>query len=190
MNCRQCGTEIAEKALICFKCGAATTDPVYQPPAVAAALPQWAHRHLRGASCCSRSSRSCSPARRRAARRRPSPTLSPPSRSSSSRFARTRGGGERLIAVASPCLALDCAGRLSSGTSSSIRSIIDAGRHYVESRTRRRGATGRTRRSRTPCVRRESRALWLATGSAGVILVVGFVALRRVNRSTRRRADL
>jgi hypothetical protein len=32
MNCRQCGTEIAAKALICYKCGAATTDPVYQPP--------------------------------------------------------------------------------------------------------------------------------------------------------------
>lgn len=32
MNCRQCGTEIADKALICYKCGAATTDPVYQPP--------------------------------------------------------------------------------------------------------------------------------------------------------------
>jgi len=31
MNCRQCGTEIADKALICYKCGAATTDPVYQP---------------------------------------------------------------------------------------------------------------------------------------------------------------
>ena len=32
MKCRQCGTEIAEKALICYKCGAATTDPVHQPP--------------------------------------------------------------------------------------------------------------------------------------------------------------
>jgi hypothetical protein len=32
MNCRQCGTEIADKAIICYKCGAATTDPVYQPP--------------------------------------------------------------------------------------------------------------------------------------------------------------
>jgi hypothetical protein len=32
MNCRQCGTEIAAKALICYKCGAATTDPVHQPP--------------------------------------------------------------------------------------------------------------------------------------------------------------
>jgi hypothetical protein len=31
MNCRQCGTEIADKALICYRCGAATTDPVYQP---------------------------------------------------------------------------------------------------------------------------------------------------------------
>ena len=32
MTCRHCGTEIAEKALICYKCGAATTDPVHQPP--------------------------------------------------------------------------------------------------------------------------------------------------------------
>jgi hypothetical protein len=31
MNCRSCGTEIADKALICFRCGAATTDPVRQP---------------------------------------------------------------------------------------------------------------------------------------------------------------
>lgn len=31
MNCRSCGTEIADKALICFKCGAATSDPVRQP---------------------------------------------------------------------------------------------------------------------------------------------------------------
>jgi len=28
MQCRQCGTEIADKAIVCFKCGAATTDPV------------------------------------------------------------------------------------------------------------------------------------------------------------------
>jgi acyl-CoA synthetase (AMP-forming)/AMP-acid ligase II len=35
MNCRQCGTEIADKALICYKCGAATTDPIYQPPSPA-----------------------------------------------------------------------------------------------------------------------------------------------------------
>ena len=31
MNCRSCGTEIADKALICFRCGAATTDPVRRP---------------------------------------------------------------------------------------------------------------------------------------------------------------
>ena len=33
MKCRKCGTEIADKALICFRCGAATTDAVYRPPA-------------------------------------------------------------------------------------------------------------------------------------------------------------
>ena len=31
MQCRNCGTEIAEKALICYKCGAPTTDAKYQP---------------------------------------------------------------------------------------------------------------------------------------------------------------
>jgi hypothetical protein len=31
MRCRQCGTEIADKALVCYRCGAATTDPVYKP---------------------------------------------------------------------------------------------------------------------------------------------------------------
>src|SRR5882762_2821847 len=35
MICRSCGTEIAEKALICYKCGAATTDPVNLAPASA-----------------------------------------------------------------------------------------------------------------------------------------------------------
>ncbi len=28
MQCRQCGTEIADKAIVCFRCGAGTTDPV------------------------------------------------------------------------------------------------------------------------------------------------------------------
>jgi uncharacterized membrane protein YvbJ len=28
MLCRQCGTEIADKAIVCFRCGAGTTDPV------------------------------------------------------------------------------------------------------------------------------------------------------------------
>jgi uncharacterized membrane protein YvbJ len=31
MNCRNCGAEIADKALICYKCGTATTDAKYQP---------------------------------------------------------------------------------------------------------------------------------------------------------------
>ncbi len=34
MLCRQCGTEIADKAIVCFRCGAATTDPVRQPAQV------------------------------------------------------------------------------------------------------------------------------------------------------------
>jgi hypothetical protein len=31
MQCRSCGTEIADKAIVCFRCGAATTDPVRKP---------------------------------------------------------------------------------------------------------------------------------------------------------------
>ena len=31
MLCRQCGTEIADKAIICYRCGAGTSDPVRQP---------------------------------------------------------------------------------------------------------------------------------------------------------------
>ena len=30
MRCRQCGTEIADKALICYKCGTATTEPTFK----------------------------------------------------------------------------------------------------------------------------------------------------------------
>jgi hypothetical protein len=29
--CRQCGTEIADKAIVCYRCGTATTDPVRRP---------------------------------------------------------------------------------------------------------------------------------------------------------------
>jgi hypothetical protein len=32
MTCRQCGTEIAEKALICYRCGTATSEPRVTPP--------------------------------------------------------------------------------------------------------------------------------------------------------------
>ncbi len=32
MVCRSCGTEIADKALICFRCGTATSEPRIAPP--------------------------------------------------------------------------------------------------------------------------------------------------------------
>ena len=35
MVCKHCGTEIADKAIICYRCGAGTTDPVRQPARVA-----------------------------------------------------------------------------------------------------------------------------------------------------------
>jgi uncharacterized membrane protein YvbJ len=40
MQCRNCGTEIADKALICYKCGTAATEAKYQP----AALPRASSR--------------------------------------------------------------------------------------------------------------------------------------------------
>ena len=33
MICKHCGTEIADKALICYRCGNATTEPLIAPPA-------------------------------------------------------------------------------------------------------------------------------------------------------------
>jgi uncharacterized membrane protein YvbJ len=30
MICRNCGTEIADKAIVCYRCGTATTDPLRQ----------------------------------------------------------------------------------------------------------------------------------------------------------------
>ena len=32
MKCSNCGTEIADKALICYRCGEATSKPRIQPP--------------------------------------------------------------------------------------------------------------------------------------------------------------
>jgi hypothetical protein len=32
MLCRNCGTEIADKALICFRCGVAVAEPIARPP--------------------------------------------------------------------------------------------------------------------------------------------------------------
>jgi hypothetical protein len=31
MVCRQCGTEIADKALICYRCGTATAEATFKP---------------------------------------------------------------------------------------------------------------------------------------------------------------
>ena len=33
MKCRQCGTEIADKAIVCYRCGTSTTEPVRRPAA-------------------------------------------------------------------------------------------------------------------------------------------------------------
>lgn len=33
MTCRSCGAEIADKALICYRCGTATTEAVFKPVA-------------------------------------------------------------------------------------------------------------------------------------------------------------
>jgi hypothetical protein len=33
MMCRNCGTEIADKALICYRCGTATTEARFKPAA-------------------------------------------------------------------------------------------------------------------------------------------------------------
>ena len=34
MQCRNCGTEIADKAIICYRCGTSTTDPVRAPASI------------------------------------------------------------------------------------------------------------------------------------------------------------
>ena len=31
MKCRECGTEIADKALICFRCGASVQEAIHKP---------------------------------------------------------------------------------------------------------------------------------------------------------------
>ncbi len=32
MKCRECSTDIADNALICYRCGTATAEPRIQPP--------------------------------------------------------------------------------------------------------------------------------------------------------------
>ena len=39
MRCRQCGTEIADKALICYRCGTATTEARFKAPAAGGRRP-------------------------------------------------------------------------------------------------------------------------------------------------------
>ena len=34
MRCRSCGTEIADKALICYRCGTPTTEAKFKPASV------------------------------------------------------------------------------------------------------------------------------------------------------------
>ncbi|MSO46405.1 MAG: zinc ribbon domain-containing protein [Acidobacteria bacterium] len=36
MKCRQCGSEIADKAIVCYRCGTATTEPKFKTPAAPA----------------------------------------------------------------------------------------------------------------------------------------------------------
>ena len=42
MICRSCGTEIADKALICYRCGTATTEAKFKPPAARSRKPRTA----------------------------------------------------------------------------------------------------------------------------------------------------
>lgn len=58
------------------------------------------------------------------------------------------------------------------------RVIVDAGRHYVEIATASGESNGPYVNIEDTMRPARSRALWLATGSAGAILVVGLLALR------------
>lgn len=45
MQCRNCGTEIADKAIVCYRCGVGTTEPARKPaplPARGGGPPLWA----------------------------------------------------------------------------------------------------------------------------------------------------
>ena len=45
MKCRNCGTEIADKAIVCYRCGVGTTEPLRKPapvPAAGGGPPLWA----------------------------------------------------------------------------------------------------------------------------------------------------
>jgi hypothetical protein len=66
------------------------------------------------------------------------------------------------------------------------RVIIEAGRDYVRLAAVASQGSGPYARIEDTMRPARSRALWLATASAGLILVVGFAALRRANRPNRR----
>ena len=40
MTCTACGTEIADKALICYRCGKATSEPRVKPPDAGTIFPR------------------------------------------------------------------------------------------------------------------------------------------------------
>jgi hypothetical protein len=45
MKCRNCGTEIADKAIVCYRCGVGTSEPVRKPaplPVSGSGPPLWA----------------------------------------------------------------------------------------------------------------------------------------------------
>ena len=41
MKCRQCGTDIAEKAIVCYRCGTPTAAPAARPARGRRRLPPW-----------------------------------------------------------------------------------------------------------------------------------------------------
>jgi hypothetical protein len=63
------------------------------------------------------------------------------------------------------------------------RVIVEAGREYVRVADAAAKGSGPYARIDDTMRPARSRALWLATASAGVILVVGFLGVRRAGRS-------
>ena len=152
MQCRNCGTEIADKALICYRCGTATTEARYQPAPVGrrpVVVDAADHRSRRGDS------------RRRA---RGLPVVE---RAIIGRMARVR-----------PRCSGSC-GRWSSGTWSSIRrSSWPAATYIPAALAAGVGPFAHMDDWMRPAA---IRGAWLATAAAGAILVTGvsLCALRR-----------
>jgi hypothetical protein len=61
--------------------------------------------------------------------------------------------------------------------------IIDAGRHYIDIANASAESNGPYLNIEDTMRPARSRALWLATGSAGALLLVAFIALRRAPRT-------